>query len=125
MMLRKLTYLCMILVVALSSPTASLVRFSCDDSGATKLTVCTFENVCASDPCCPETANTEAMAADCCRTDVFTLTSTSPVPTTFAADAVPALVPVSVFTPGSVLQVSRIDACAPSSILSRNLPLLV
>jgi hypothetical protein len=113
----------MILVVGLSSPTASLVRFSCDDSGATTMTVCTFESECASDPCCPDDQGDEAMSADCCRTDVFSLASTSPVPVSFALPT--ALVPVSVFVPSSILQVTRVDACAPSSILTRNTPLLV
>ncbi len=122
-MLRKLTYLCMILVVGLSSPTASLVRFSCNDSGATTMTVCTFESECASDPCCPEAQGDEAMSADCCRTEVFSLASTSPVPASFAIAT--ALVAVSVVTPHSILQLSRVDARAPSSFLTRNIPLLV
>jgi len=123
MMLHKLLSLCMILVVGLASPTASLVRFSCDDSGATTMTVCTFESECASDPCCPDDRGNESISADCCRTDVFSLASTSPVPAAFAITT--ALVPVSVFIPGAILRLTRIDACVPSSFLTRNTPLLV
>jgi len=123
MMLRKLLSLCMILVVGLASPTASLVRFSCDDSGATTMTVCTFESECASDPCCPDALGNESISADCCRTEVFSLASMSPLPAAFAIPAV--LIPVSVFTPGAILQLTRVDACAPSSFLTRNIPLLV
>jgi hypothetical protein len=122
-MLRNLMHIWMILVVGLASPTASVVRLSCADSGATTMTMCTFENECASDPCCPEEIPSEAMSADCCRTTVFTLTSTSPMPALFTAVApvrVSSLLPAAT---GNL--VSLVEAHAPSILLTRNLPLLV
>lgn len=123
MLLRKLTYLCMILVVALASPTASVVRLSCADSGSTTITMCTFENECASDPCCPDDVSSQAMSADCCRTTVFALTSTSPMPNLFTVAApvrITSLLPASTST-----LVSRVESHVPSILVTRNLPLLV
>lgn len=122
-MLRNVMHIWMILVVGLASPTASLVRLSCDDSGATTMTMCTFESECASDPCCPEEASSEAMSADCCRTTVFSLTSTSPMPALFTAAAP---VRISILLPAATSEpVSLAEAHAPSILLTRNLPLLV
>lgn len=122
-MLRNTLHIWMILVVGLASPTASLVRLSCADSGATTMTMCTFETECASDPCCPEAASAEVMTADCCRTTVFSLNSTSPMPVLFTLAA-----PIRICTllPASTSDVvSHLEAHAPSILLTRNLPLLV
>jgi hypothetical protein len=122
-MLRNTLHIWMILVVGLASPTASLVRLSCADSGATTMTMCTFDTECASDPCCPEGATPKAISADCCRTTVFSLTSTSPMPVLFT---VAAPVRISSLLPAATSElVSHIEAHAPSILLTRNLPLLV
>ncbi len=122
-MLRNALNIWMILVVGLASPTASVVRLSCDDSGATTMTVCTFEIECASDPCCPEDVSSHAVSADCCRTTVFSLTSTSPMPVLFTLAAPVRICNLLPASTGDI--VSRVEAHAPSLLLTRNLPLLV
>jgi len=125
-MLRNLLHIGVILTVGLASPTASVVRLSCSDSGATTLTMCTFETECASDPCCPDGINAASLQANCCRIDVFSLASASPVPASFAAHAVPFLAPLSIVSletcarlaPGASLHAGAVS-------LRRNLPLLV
>ena len=122
-MLRNTLHIWMILVVGLASPTASLVRLSCADSGATTMTMCTFETECASDPCCPEGASSKAMSAGCCRTTVFSLTSASPMPLLFTL-AAPARI-CSLLPASTSNLVSQVEAHTPSILLTRNLPLLV
>ena len=123
-MLRNLFHLWLVCVTGFASPTASIVRLSCDYSGTTTMTVCTFEDACASDPCCPENDVTESIGADCCRTDVFSVASTSPIPVPVA---VPPLLPLGIVANESSSLLVAVATPSPlrSSLESRALPLLI
>jgi hypothetical protein len=123
-MRRNFLHIWMTLVVALTAPTASVVRLSCADSGATTLTMCTYDTGCASDPCCPGGTGTASVQANCCRTDVFSLASTSPVPNTPVAHALPVF--IGTLSPQStVMPVSHVATNVTVIPPGRNLPLLV
>jgi hypothetical protein len=120
---RHLVHIILACVIGASSPSASLVRLSCDYSGATTLTMCTIEDNCASDPCCPGSAGAKSIRADCCRADVFSITSTSPVPAAPGAHAIPVF--ICNLAPEKAAPVSHVEANVPAILIARNLPLLV
>jgi hypothetical protein len=123
-MLRNLVHICIALMVGLTAPTASVVRLSCADSGATTLTMCTLDTDCASDPCCPGDSGAASLRAGCCRTDVFSLTSTSPVPTAPAMHAIPVFI-CNIPPEATADPTSRVEMTVPDLPPGRNLPLLV
>ena len=128
-MTRHILHILLACTVSLSSPTASLVRSSCDLSGATSLTVDVAETGQRVDACCParaEARSLESSVSDCCHASVFSLFLTAPVPTLLAAHGTAVLVSFHVVTPEQSARVATLRESAARNVsVARSLPLLV
>lgn len=129
-MIRNALHILLAAVVSLTPPGASMVKYTCDETGATTQIVSTLGAGNHVDECCDgEKAGPHAftsVADDCCHATVFSLPPTSPAPVQIAADATPALMPFDMVRPESRARIVVTRATRTvSPPISRNLPLLV
>ena len=113
-------------VVTLTPPGASMVKFTCDATGATTQIVNALGAANHVDECCNDAAGTHSLTTggDCCRATAFSLPLTSATPT--HADAEPAPTRTIILSPDAATRHARMGtAHVITPPVSRNLPLLV
>jgi hypothetical protein len=114
--------------VSLSPPGSTMVRYSCDLTGATTQIVGAFGAGNHVDACCPSEAGAPPAALageDCCRATVFSLPPTSPAPGQPFMTVSPTQLSLAPMAPTTGRLLTSRDARMIHVSLARNLPLLV
>jgi hypothetical protein len=129
-LIRDAIHIVLAALVSLTPPGASMVQYTCDETGATTQIVSTLGAGNHVDECCDgeETASHAftSLPDDCCRATVFSLPPTSPAPGQVTADAAPAPAPLDIVRPGPCTRLAALPASrALAPPVSRNFPLLV
>jgi hypothetical protein len=125
---RNLLHILLGCMIGATPPTASLIRYTCDVSGARTLSANLVETGNHTDPCCTgerEQDHSLAPCSDCCTTSVFHIPGTSPVPTQVSAHVAPQLSALPVMTAESRVRLAAAHTSPRPPALTRSLPLLV
>lgn len=124
-MTRNILHILLAAVVSLTPPGASMVKFTCDVTGATTEIINAIGAGNHVDDCCNDGAGTHSFTAgECCHATAFSLPPTGATPT--HADAVPAPARVDVLPPDAATRLATMRTVhVVTPPVSRNHPLLV